>query len=178
MDDAAGLPYSPRLQGAGLSQVYEAVTAPAYLLVGEKEGNDGKVKIELGDDPNRTGVYSSSFSIHNITDQPILYSLDSQVFTMAAETIDGQDYMSKKAYGLQPQVDFETQAQVVYTYDLNGDGKVDVLDAKLLLQVANGTAKALEEDASLYDFDADGAITTGDASGSWRPSGETPRSWM
>ena len=164
MDDAAGLPYSPRLQGAGLSQVYEAVTAPAYLLVGETEGNDGKVKIELGDDPNRTGVYSSSFSIHNITDQPLLYSLDSQVFTMAAETIDGQDYMSKKAYGLQPQVDFETQAQVVYTYDLNEDGKVDVLDAKLLLQVANGTAKALgEEDASLYDFDADGAITTGDA---------------
>ena len=61
-------------------------------------------------------------------------------------------------------MDFETQAQVVYTYDLNGDGKVDVLDAKRLLQVANGTAKALgEEDASLYDFDADGVITTGDA---------------
>ena len=164
LDDAVGLPYSPRLQGAGLSQVYEAVTAPAYLLVGEQEGNDGKVKMELGDDPHRTGVYSGSFSIHNITDQPLLYSLDSQVFTMAAETIDGQEYMSKKAYELRPQVDFETQAQVVYTYDLNGDGKVDVLDAKRLLQVANGTAKALgEEDASLYDFDADGVITTGDA---------------
>lgn len=53
---------------------------------------------------------------------------------------------------------------------------MDVLDAKLLLQVANGTAKALEEDASLYDFDADGRHHhRGRPAGSWRPSGETPR---
>ncbi|MFR8332929.1 MAG: hypothetical protein ACLU9S_11680 [Oscillospiraceae bacterium] len=28
---------------------------------------DGKVKVELGDDPDRTGSYSFSFTLHNLT---------------------------------------------------------------------------------------------------------------
>ena len=163
IDDTVELPYSPRLQGAGLSRVYEAVTTPAYLLVGQKEGNDGKVKLEFGDDPDRTGVYSGHFSIHNLTDQPLRYSLDSVITTMAVETIDGAEYMSKSAYALSPQVTFETQAAVTYLFDLNGDGKVDELDAKVLLQVANDTAGPLSGDAdNLCDLDADGVITTTD----------------
>ncbi len=163
-DDKVDLPYSVRQQGAGLTQIYEAVTSPAYLLVGDKQGNDGKVKMEFGDDPQRTGVYSDSFSINNLTDQPLSYTLDSLISTMKVEVIDGQEYMSKQAYRLNPQVTFETAAQSVYVYDLNGDGKVDAQDAKVLLQIANGTRAALADNlTAMCDFDADGAITTADA---------------
>lgn len=165
MTDAnTGLYYSPRQQGSGLTQVYEAVTTPAYLLVGEKEGNDGKVKLELGDDPSRTGVYSGSFSVNNITDENLVYSFDGSVFTNAVETYEDVNYMSKSGYALNPVVDFETDAQRIYVYDINEDGSVDELDALVLLKVANDTADALDaDDANLYDFDCDGAITTTDA---------------
>ena len=163
-DGNTGLYYSPRQQGSGLTQVYEAVTTPAYLLVGEKEGNDGKVKLELGDDPSRTGVYTGSFSVNNITDEALVYSFDGSVFTNAVETYDDVDYMSKSGRGLNPTVDFETDAQQSYVYDINEDGSVDELDALVLLKVANDTAPALDaDDANLYDFDRDGAITTTDA---------------
>lgn len=162
--DGNGLPYSPRQQGAGLYQVYDAVTSPAYLLVGDKAGNDGKVKFEFGDDPDRTGVYTGTFSVNNITGEDLTYSLDSTVFTAEATEIDGLEYMGKTGWALHPEVTFRTAAEQVYRYDLNGDGKVDLQDAQQLLKVANGTAPALTgEAASLYDFDASGAISTGDA---------------
>ncbi len=164
VDSDTGLPFSPRQQGAGLSQVYEAVTTPAYLLVGEKEGNDGKVKLELGDDPDRTGIYTGSFSVNNLTDKDLTYSLGSDIFTAAAEEIQGVDYMSKKGYALKPTVSFDLEAERTYVYDLNGDGVVDAQDAKVLLKVANGTAPALGEDVvNLCDLDADGRITSTDS---------------
>lgn len=163
-DRDTGLPYSPRQQGSGLTQIYEAVTTPAYLLVGEKEGNDGKVKLELGDDPDRTGVYTGSFSVNNMSDEDLIYSFGSTIFTAAVETYDGVDYMSKSGYGLKPAVTFTPDAESSYVYDITGDGAVNEQDALVLLKVANGTAPALsEQEASLYDFDADGAITTTDA---------------
>lgn len=164
VDSDTGLPFSPRQQGAGLTQIYEAVTAPSYLLVGQAEGNDGKVKLELGDDPQRTGVYTGSFSINNFSDEDQIYSFDSDIFTSAAEAIDGVDYMSKQGYALEPAVTFETEAPMTYVYDLNGDGAVDAQDAMVLLKAANGTGPALTGDkANLFDFDADGVITTTDA---------------
>lgn len=43
-DPDTGVTYSPRQQGSGLMPAARRpVTSPAYLLVGEKEGNDGKV---------------------------------------------------------------------------------------------------------------------------------------
>ena len=72
-----------------------------------------------------------------------------EIQNVLVESINGEYTLQYPAEG--------AYRSAMVQYDLNGDGKVDVLDAKLLLQVANGTAKALEEDASLYDFDADGA---------------------
>lgn len=46
--------YSPRKQGAGLANVYAAVTSPAYLLTDGKDATDGKVKACLGDDVAQT----------------------------------------------------------------------------------------------------------------------------
>ncbi len=164
IDKDTALPYSPRQQGSGLANVYEAVTTPAYLLVGEKTNNDGKVKLELGDDPQRTGVYSGNFSVNNFSDEDLTYSFNGTIFTNAVETINGTDYMAKSGRSLDAQVEFLVDAEQTWVYDLSGDQTVNELDALALLKVANGTAPALEEQvADLYDFDHDGVITTTDA---------------
>lgn len=163
-DPDTGVTYSPRQQGSGLMQLQEAVTSPAYLLVGEKEGNDGKVKLTFGDDAERTGVYTGSFSVQNLSDSPLHYALSGKVTTMAVEEIEGEDYMSDNAYALDANVTFSADGKSVYVYDLNGDDKVDEQDALVLLQAANGTHDALDaETVQKYDLDADGTITTADA---------------
>ena len=163
-DPDTGVIYSPRQQGSGLMQLQEAVTSPAYLLVGEKEGNDGKVKLTFGDDAERTGVYTGSFSVQNLSDSPLHYALSGKVTTMAVEEIEGEDYMSDSAYALDANVTFSADGKSVYVYDLNGDDKVDEQDALVLLQAANGTHDALDaETVQKYDLDADGTITTADA---------------
>ena len=56
-----GVEYSPRKQGSGFANVYHAVTTPAYLLTDSKDVTDGKVKVNLGDDPDPHGrVYLST----------------------------------------------------------------------------------------------------------------------
>lgn len=163
-DPDTGVTYSPRQQGSGLMQLQEAVTSPAYLLVGEKEGNDGKVKLTFGDDAERTGVYTGSFSVQNLSDSSLHYALSGKVTTMAVEEIEGEDYMSDSAYALDANVTFSADGKSVYVYDLNGDDKVDEQDALVLLQAANGTHDALDaETVQKYDLDADGTITTADA---------------
>ena len=158
-DPDTGVTYSPRQQGSGLMQLQEAVTSPAYLLVGEKEGNDGKVKLTFGDDAERTGVYTGSFSVQNLSDSPLHYALSGKVTTMAVEEIEGEDYMSDSAYALDANVTFSADGKSVYVYDLNGDDKVDEQDALVLLQAANGTHDALDAETErkagvLFGIDA------------------------
>lgn len=75
--------YSILKQGAGLANINNVVTADSYILMKEDATvsyKDGKVKAELGDDPDRTGEYSFSFSINNITDTAKTYNLRSDFF--------------------------------------------------------------------------------------------------
>lgn len=156
--------YSPRKQGAGLANVYAAVTSPAYLLTDGKDATDGKVKACLGDDVAQTGEYEFDFTINNMSEEALRYQLRAAVHTMAVETVDGKDYMSNTAYALRPVVRFETEEDSEYLYDVNGDGVIDAKDAKLLLKIANGTAAPLPaEETAKYDFNEDGEITTKDA---------------
>lgn len=118
----------------------------------------------FGDDAERTGVYTGSFSVQNLSDSPLHYALSGKVTTMAVEEIEGEDYMSDSAYALDANVTFSADGKSVYVYDLNGDDKVDEQDALVLLQAANGTHDALDaETVQKYDLDADGTITTADA---------------
>lgn len=76
--------YSVLQQGAGLANVGNAVSAKSYILMGEDataSDADGKVKVELGDDPEKTGIYQFSFSIHNLTDEELTYELSADLFT-------------------------------------------------------------------------------------------------
>ncbi len=83
-EEENGGAYYPILrQGAGLANVGAAILAESYLLMGEdatRSYADGKVKVELGDDPERTGTYQFSFSIHNLTDRALPYELSADFF--------------------------------------------------------------------------------------------------
>ena len=62
-----GLPYSVRRQGSGLANLTKATNTPAYITTFDKEGNlMNKAKLEVGDDPSKSGVYSMTLAINNV----------------------------------------------------------------------------------------------------------------
>ncbi|SCZ79409.1 S8 family serine peptidase [Pseudobutyrivibrio xylanivorans] len=162
-DRENGLEYSPRAQGAGLANVQDAVTSPSYILVGDKEGNDGKVKAVLGDDPSKTGSYSFDFDIYNMEVEPQYYVLDSTVLTEELYDKQGTTYFSGTSHKLNPAVTL-TADDTKLVYDLNDDGKVNAKDRKVLLQVVNGTKSVaiVESNEEYFDFNKDGVVNTKD----------------
>ncbi len=85
-------PYSPRKQGAGLAGITDAVNTEGYLTV---EGCD-KPKLELGDDPKKTGVYEMEFTVHNISDKSMTYTPNVYVMTESLSSDDKT--VAEKAY--------------------------------------------------------------------------------
>ncbi len=90
-----GNPYFPRKQGAGLASLKDATTTPAYLNV---DGNP-KPKLELGDDPNRTGLYEMKFNVVNISNTALQYNVDLLAMTESVSSSD-KDYVAEKSYML------------------------------------------------------------------------------
>jgi lactocepin len=163
-NDPEGLEFSPRSQGAGLANALEAVTSPSYILVGDKEGNDGKVKVVLGDDPEKTGKYEFSFDVYNLTDKTQYYVLDSSVLTEQLYSQAGIDYFVGSSHKLDPVVKL-TADDTALVYDLNDDGKVNKKDRKYLLQAINGTKdlSLVSDYEDYFDFNKDGVVDTKDA---------------
>ena len=79
LEEASGYYYSILRQGAGLAAVDQAIGAASYILVDGQP--DGKVKAELKDDPERTGVYAFSFTLHDLRGQDTPYTLSADLFT-------------------------------------------------------------------------------------------------
>ena len=158
--ESDGEEYSVRNQGAGLANAAYATTSPSYILVGNKEGNDGKVKIELGDDPQKTGNYSFSFDVYSMDGKTHVYTPDSSVLT---EALSEDGLITGSSYKLSPQVSI-TSSSTCNFYDLNLDGRVDAEDAKTLLSHVNGSSilTAAEEYEDKFDFNKDGKIDTAD----------------
>ena len=79
-----GVPYSPRKQGAGLASARNVVNTNAYITVDEEVTKDGvttrqtktKTKLELGDDPTRTGIYEMEFNVVNVGTTALTYNFD------------------------------------------------------------------------------------------------------
>lgn len=87
---ADGYIYSPIQQGAGLANVSDAMNAATYVVMGSDATDsaaDGKVKAELGDDPDKTGVYSFTFSMTNISKRSETYALNADVFTQDTDGV-------------------------------------------------------------------------------------------
>ncbi len=101
------LEYSPRAQGAGLADLVNATTSPAYLS--NPAATEGRPKVEFGDDPAKTGVYTFSFQIHNLTADTLTYDITSSVLT---EAISNEIFIAASPYGLEAKVEVAGGNQV------------------------------------------------------------------
>lgn len=87
-----GNPYSPRKQGAGLASIKSAVNTNAYITV---DGSD-RTKLELKDDPNRTGVYEMEFNVVNLSEtEQVSYDLSVIGMTESVSTSDDKHVAEK-----------------------------------------------------------------------------------
>ena len=99
-----GLPYSIRKQGAGLANLNKAAATNAYIITYDENGNAmDKPKLELGDDPDKTGVYTLKFSVYNFGYSPRTYDISAYVLTEGVsdtKTHDGKTTVTEEAYSL------------------------------------------------------------------------------
>ena len=168
-------------QGAGLARVDKATASKTYILIdpeslparaplsAKSNVADGKVKVELGDDPDYVGIYSFAYSLNNLTDQPVTYELDADFFT---QNITGSGANQKKNTNI-----VMLTASTVWTVDgvpidqvppagladLTGDGLVNATDAQAILDLCAGLIEELAANADKADIDGDGDVDTYDA---------------
>ncbi len=162
-EEASGTYYSILNQGAGLGRVDLATSAKTYILVDGQ--TDGKVKVELYDDPDRVGQYSFRFSINNLEDKAAQFTLSADLFTQAVKVTSGVAYHDTTVTDLPVTATFKVDGKEVVSggsvdFDMNGDGTTDVQDATYLLGYLVG------ENTTLYcggDVDGDGKVHTDDA---------------
>lgn len=82
--DKEGTPISPRQQGAGMIDLEAAMNTKAYLTV---TGSD-KVKLNLGSDLNKDGIYTLRFNLVNRSQEALSYELN--VYAMTETALDGK----------------------------------------------------------------------------------------
>ena len=163
-EEASGNYYPLMRQGAGLARVDLAAKADSFLHV---EGQDDyKVKAELGDDPDRDGLYSFDFTITNISDREHTYTLDADLFRQDVfEYFAGSEIwlLDTLTTDLSGNVRFYSANMVTGSagsHDLNGAGVTDAADADFLLEYVVGNEAALHADG---DLSGDGRIDSYDA---------------
>ena len=165
-----GVYYPVIQQGAGLANVHDAINADSFVTMdpGSSSGDaDGKVKVELFDDPDRTGSYSASFTLHNLEDEEKTVSLSADFFTQALLSDGEFDYMDYTTAALAMDVIWTVDGSRARTAsmdgcDFNGDGTVNTADGQALLDYATGVRSSLK-DMAHADVDADGDVDSHDA---------------
>ena len=131
-------------QGAGLANVGNAINAHSYITMdadATSGASDGKVKVELGDDPAKTGVYTFGFTLHDLSGKGGTYALSGDVFTQALFTEGGIDYLDTATTALAgAKVSFD-QDSVTLTANGKADVSVtiDVTGCNALKNYPNGT---------------------------------------
>lgn len=75
-----GVPYFPRKQGAGVVNLYHAITTKAYFSV-DNSAIYNRPKLEFGDDKTQSGVFTHSFQLHSISDSSVTYTIDTTTLT-------------------------------------------------------------------------------------------------
>ena len=153
--------YSVMQQGSGLANVSDAMATPVYITVDGQD--DGKVKAELGDDADRTGIYSFAFDLNNLSEESVSYILSGDAFTQDVfESEEGIRYLDTLTRALDAEVEFRVNGEVLETsgdltdYDFNADGVTDKADAQLLLNAVT-SGESLNA-----DLNGDGLVNTYD----------------
>jgi lactocepin len=99
--DEEGLAYSPRKQGSGLATLANAFGTSAYLYTLETDtygAEDDRPKAELGEDENKTGVYTIKFYVSNFGESALSFKTKSLFMT---ETISSDGLsVAEKAHML------------------------------------------------------------------------------
>lgn len=100
-----GLPYSVRKQGAGLANLQNAGTTTAYLQTYDRLTGEimDKSKIELGDDPTKSGVYTLKFAVRNFGSTTLSYDVGAYVMSEGVsdtKTTDGKTTVTEQGYTL------------------------------------------------------------------------------
>ena len=167
--------YLPVLrQGAGLADVSKAVNAKSAVMIDDAyltsllgSDKDGKVKVELGDDPEKTGQYSYKFTIYNTSDVDEEFELDTDMFTQALdETYSSYDIelMSPSTTDIAANVSYSWNSDFkAEMHDVDKDGDTDEDDAQSILDYITGEAAEDELDLKAADMDGDEAVTSKDA---------------
>ena len=97
-----GLPYSVRKQGAGLANLTDSLKTPAYIITYNADGTPmDKSKLELGDDPKKSGIYEMKFSIKNFGKDKVSYNIGSYVMTEGVsetKTNAGETTVTEESY--------------------------------------------------------------------------------
>ncbi len=83
--DENGVYYSPRYQGAGLVNAAAAMNTPAYISVEGKSVG----KLELKDDPDRSGTYDFTFSLNALADRDVTYAVTATLMRPTTDTYEG-----------------------------------------------------------------------------------------
>ena len=168
-DQGEGAGYYPILrQGAGLANIGSAVTANSFILMDEDANAgaaDGKVKVELGDDPDRTGRYGFGYTLTNFGDSAQTYTLDADLFTQALLSSEDGVLLDTKTAPLAANVTYTVGGETYVAVsglvcDLDGDGDTDADDAQVILNYRAGLTGEIDPVA---DVDDDGSVTTYDA---------------
>ena len=157
-------------QGSGLANINLATNADSYILMDEtanKGAADGKVKVELFDDPDRTGSYSASFTVYNLKDEANTLDLNADFFIQSPISDGEHLYMDLTTTQVAMDVVWYVNGKAVVpagleNMDFNGDGKVSAGDGQTLLDYATGVVTSLHNSA-LADVDGDGSIDSHDA---------------
>ena len=100
-----GLPYSVRKQGAGLANLLNSINTTAYIKTYDADGKVmDKTKLELMDDPERTGEYEMHFTVENFGDKAQSYELGWYVMTEGVsdtKTAAGETTVTEEAFILE-----------------------------------------------------------------------------
>ena len=166
----SGTYYSVLNQGAGLANVGDAVNAQSYVLVKENlsgTASDGKVKAELGDDPDKTGDYTVDFSVTNFSDEDTEYTFSADMFTQDIFDYDDITYLDTWTALLDADVTYTVDGEKFvpntgFECDVDMDGDTDSDDAQAIIDYVVGKEVA-SFDAAAADVDGDGEITSYDA---------------
>ncbi len=120
-----GLPYAVRKQGAGLANLMDAIKTTAYISTKDENGQEmDKTKLELGDDPEKTGVYTMTFTVHNFGTDSLTYTIGAYVMTEGVsdtKTNAGETTITEEGYILEGAV-----IEAVSGGNTLSDGKITV----------------------------------------------------
>lgn len=162
-----------------MANIRDAVDTDSYVLVDGQP--DGKVKVELGDDPERTGTYTVTFTINNLENEEQHYELRADLFTQDTfkdyankKAMEAQDKTQMATYMASTTIALDTSAKWTVNgtdltqtnsklakCDFDGSGNIDRADAQTLLDYVTGVRSSIEN-KNLADLSSDDKVDTYD----------------